>query len=99
MGWLGVCYSLQSNTLLVELTNKWDTIRRFLPPTFSGKYDKHQFEVFLQANLLILGFLSLCTGFVLAVQVRPCCRSRNLVVAAISCRVELRLWDLGRRRA
>ncbi len=63
-----VCIT-QSNTLLTTLSNKWDTIRRFLPPTFAGKYDKHQFEVFLEANLLLLGFLSLCTGLVLAVQV------------------------------
>ena len=44
-----------------------------LPPTFSGKYDKQQFAVFLEANLLLLGFLSLCTGLVLVFQVLFVC--------------------------
>ncbi len=64
----GIVALVQSSLLITNLTNKWSTIRRFLPPTFSGKYDKEQFKIFLETNLLLLGFGALCVGLLLFIQ-------------------------------
>lgn len=64
----GILALVQSSLLITNLTNKWNTIRRFLPPTFSGKYDKEQFKIFLETNLLLLGFGALCVGLLLFIQ-------------------------------
>ncbi len=56
---------LQSNALQRSLTNRWDTIRKVLPPSFSGKYDKERFSVFLRANLSYLGYVGMVVAAVL----------------------------------
>ena len=66
---VGAC---QSSQLQQTLTNHWDTIRKVLPPSFSGKYDKERFAIFLQTNLRYLGYLGLVVGIVLMVQVGDC---------------------------
>ena len=62
--------SAQSDYLIEQLVGQWSTIRRLLPPTFSGKYDKEQFRMFLQGNLNMLGFGALCIGMLMTLQVR-----------------------------
>ena len=65
----GIVAFVQAETLKQQITDNWTTIRRVLPPTFSGKYDQEQFTNFLEANLNAAGFISLCMGVLLMTQV------------------------------
>lgn len=65
----GVASFIQADTLKASITDNWTTIRRVLPPTFSGKYDQDQFTSFVEANLNAAGFISLCMGILLMTQV------------------------------
>ena len=64
----GLVALVQAETLKQRLIDRWESIRRVLPPTFSGKFDREQFSIFLEANLLLLGFLSICMGILLGIQ-------------------------------
>lgn len=65
----GITSFVQAETLQEQIVNNWDTIRRVLPPTFSGKYDQGQFTSFLEANLKAVGYISLCMGVLMAAEV------------------------------
>lgn len=58
-----------ASTVEQYLTDRWETIRRVLPPTFSGKYDQEQFQAFVSSNLRMLGFMALCAGLTFGIQV------------------------------
>lgn len=62
----GAAAFAEADRVQAELTDNWEQVRKVLPPTFGGKYDKEQFERFVQDNLNVLGFMSLCTAVVLA---------------------------------
>jgi hypothetical protein len=40
-----------------------------LPPSFEGKYDQAAFGAYVDANLTAMGFLALCCGALLIMQV------------------------------
>ena len=61
------------------IIDNWDVVRKFLPPTFSGKYDKDQFSTFLESNLNALGFLLLCNGLILSGQLYSARRLRKVL--------------------
>lgn len=73
----GAAAFAEADRVQAELTDNWEQVRKVLPPTFGGKYDKEQFERFVQDNLNVLGFMSLCTAIVLATQVFATCRLRS----------------------
>ena len=60
-----------------QLLSRWDDIRRVLPPTFSGKYDQGQFQAFVETNLKAIGFMALCAGIILAIQLWAAMRLRT----------------------
>lgn len=74
--------SPQAETIQDQIVSNWDTIRRVLPPTFSGKYDREQFTKFLEANLQAVGFLSLCMGVLMAAQVYASMRLQSAMKRA-----------------
>ncbi len=65
---LGVVSLVQADTVQTYISNNWTSVRRVLPSSFSGKYDKEQFEKFVSSNLLALGFMCLVVGLVLTAQ-------------------------------
>lgn len=65
----GIAAFVKAETLKKQLTDNWTSIRRVLPPTFSGKYDQEQFADFVETNLQAAGFVSLCMGVLLLSQV------------------------------
>jgi hypothetical protein len=64
----GVVALVQAATVREYVSNNWASVRRVLPASFSGKYDKEQFEKFVASNLLALGFMCLVVGLVLTAQ-------------------------------
>lgn len=64
------------STLREKLSTNWTTIRRVLPPTFSGKYDQERFEAFLEGNLNAMGYASLCMSAFLTVMIWGCVKLR-----------------------
>lgn len=64
----GVVSLVQADTVQGYVSDNWDSVRRVLPSTFAGKYDKEQFEKFIASNLLALGFMALVVGLVLTAQ-------------------------------
>mmetsp|Transcript_23334 Transcript_23334/g.81326 ORF Transcript_23334/g.81326 Transcript_23334/m.81326 type:complete len:845 (-) Transcript_23334:2603-5137(-) len=84
LAFLAVCFFIfgavafsQSSRLKDELSARWTTIRRVLPPTFSGKYDQERFEAFLEGNLNAMGYASLCMSAFLTVMVWGCVKLRK----------------------
>lgn len=78
----GIVAFVQAETLKEKITDNWTTIRRVLPPTFSGKYDQEQFTNFLEANLNAAGFISLCMGVLLMSQVWAGTKLRSAIKEA-----------------
>lgn len=64
----GVLALVQADLVSQLITSQWDVIRKALPPTFTGKYDKDAFQAFIDANLTSLGFLSVVAALLLVSQ-------------------------------
>jgi len=64
----GIVSLVQADTVQAYVSRNWSSVRRVLPSSFSGKYDKEQFEKFVASNLLALGFMCLVIGLVLTAQ-------------------------------
>jgi hypothetical protein len=64
----GVLALVQADLVSQLITSQWDVIRKALPPTFTGKYDKEAFQAFIDANLTSLGFLSVVAALLLVSQ-------------------------------
>ena len=64
----GIVSLVQADTVQQYVSDNWSSVRRVLPSSFSGKYDKEQFEKFVASNLLALGFMCLVVGLVLTAQ-------------------------------
>lgn len=79
----GLVSIFQADRVESYLSSRWDTVRKVLPSTFSGKYDKEQFQRFVASNLLALGYLSLCTALLLGMQWR----------ASITLRAQLKMIE------
>jgi hypothetical protein len=73
----GIASLAVADTVQQLLLERWNSIRKVLPPTFSGKYDRGQFEAFVETNLKAVGFMSLCAGIVLYVQLFAAMRLRG----------------------
>lgn len=73
----GVAALAIAETVLTQLVSRWDTIRKVLPPSFSGKYDLGQFEAFVETNLKAVGFMAVCAGVILLVQLWAASRLRG----------------------
>eukprot|EP01029_Cantina_marsupialis_P005934 TRINITY_DN1643_c0_g1_i4.p1 TRINITY_DN1643_c0_g1~~TRINITY_DN1643_c0_g1_i4.p1 ORF type:complete len:749 (-),score=103.18 TRINITY_DN1643_c0_g1_i4:740-2857(-) len=58
----GILVFANGDTMKETAMNNWEEIREIFPPTFSGKYDKNQFQIWLDDNIKALGFLSLIMG-------------------------------------
>ena len=52
-----------------QITDRWESIRVLLPPTFAGKYDKYQFTLFVESNLYLMGYAAVIFGCVFGFQV------------------------------
>jgi len=64
----GVLALVQADLVSQLITSQWEVIRRVLPPDFAGKYDKEQFQKFIDGNLTSLGFLAVVAALVLVSQ-------------------------------
>ena len=51
-----------------QITARWEQLRVLLPPTFSGKYDKYQFTLFVESNLYLMGYAAVIFGVLLGLQ-------------------------------
>jgi hypothetical protein len=49
-----------------SIVDQWEEIRLVLPPTFDGKYDKNQFAIYVEGNILLMGYTCVVYGFVIA---------------------------------
>jgi hypothetical protein len=64
-------FSMGMGTLILaekaknQIVAKWEEIRLVLPPTFDGKYDKTQFAIFVEGNILMLGYTCVVYGFMI----------------------------------
>lgn len=58
----GIWAFIQADLVVAELDKNWESIRRFLPTTFEGRYDRVLFREFVQDNLLIMAFSSSYMG-------------------------------------
>lgn len=87
----GVLSLVQSSLVSRLITSQWDTLRRVLPPDFGGKYDKEQFQRFIDTNLTALGFLAVCAGVVLLAQWWASLRLRGEL--KFESQVEQEAWD------
>jgi len=65
----GIIVFVQAEAAKAYVNNHWDTIRTGLPHTFSGKYDKEQFSLYLSSQLNYIGYVVLTAGAILSVQI------------------------------
>lgn len=73
----GIASLVVADTVRDQLLAQWDDIRRILPPSFSGKYDQGQFQAFVDTNLKAIGFMALCAGIILLIQLWAATRLRG----------------------
>ena len=87
----GILSLVQSSMVAGLITGQWDTLRRVLPPDFSGRYDREVFQRFVDTNLTALGFLAVCAGVVLLAQSWAAFRLRSEL--KFESELEQEAWD------
>lgn len=78
---IGITAFVAAERVKETVAENWDSIRRVLPPDFSGAYDKEQFMAFVEANLQAMGFLAICNGLLLVTQFVASMRLRRALKA------------------
>lgn len=73
----GIAALVQADSVANFITSKWDTLRKVLPPDFSGKYDREAFQRFVNANLTAVGLLAVVAGLVQGTQMWASYRLRK----------------------
>ena len=58
----GIWATIQADQVKMSLDTYWEDIRRFLPSTFEGRYDKVLFGAFVETNLQMMAFGCFYTG-------------------------------------
>eukprot|EP01138_Halocafeteria_seosinensis_P010811 gb/GECG01011041.1/.p1 GENE.gb/GECG01011041.1/~~gb/GECG01011041.1/.p1 ORF type:complete len:842 (+),score=105.37 gb/GECG01011041.1/:1-2526(+) len=64
----GIGALVQADKIEGYINDNWESIRQVLPPSFSGRHDKEQFQRFVESNLRALGYISLIAGLLLSFQ-------------------------------
>ena len=58
----GIWATIQADVVAETLDEYWVDIRKFLPPTFEGRYDKELFGQFVETNLQMVAYGCFYTG-------------------------------------
>jgi hypothetical protein len=73
----GIASLAISTRVVAYIVSNWSELKRVLPAGFSGKYDQAQFAAFVSNNLSALGFFTLCTFVIMALQAWASMRLRT----------------------